>query len=302
MQGSIINTHRVSQALKPFSLRVNETGINNVISSLDGKSLSAEDRLQGIRLGISIIDLTSLEGTESSDKISDLCTQAMRPLSDSNDIPHTAAVCLYPVFIKYAKEIVQGSGVKVASVTASFPSGQAPLDVKLGEVKRAVELGADEVDLVFNREEFLEGKIDCTYREISEAKQICGNVKLKVILETGKLLTLDNIKKASLIVLLAGADFIKTSTGKLQPAATLPVTLVMLHAIKEYYLETGIMKGIKPAGGIRTTDGALSYLKLVKETLGDKWMTPELFRIGASALLNDLLTHYKEESARLRNS
>jgi deoxyribose-phosphate aldolase len=294
MERSYIYSHRVIKVLKPFCLKVDEATIKEKLGLIASKSISGEKKLQGIRLAISIIDLTSLEGTESSGKIQAMCRQAVHPMDNDISVPHTAAVCLYPDFIKFTGEIVKGSGVRIASVTDSFPSGLVLLDTKLQEIKRAIELGADEVDMVLNWGVFLDGKIDYAYREVSEAKHVCGKIKLKVILETGKLENFDNIKKASLIALLAGADFIKTSTGRIQPAATLPATLVMLQAIEEYYSETGIKKGIKPAGGIRTTNDALSYLMLVKETLGEKWLTPDLFRIGASALLNDLLINYGE--------
>ena len=219
-----------------------------------------------------------------------------------NPVPHVAAVCVYPSLIKFAKEIVAGSGVKVASVASSFPSGQSPLKIRVEEVKKAIQMGADEVDMVISRGEFLSGNYEYTFKEINEIKQACGDIHLKVILETGELETYDNIRKASLIAMMAGADFIKTSTGKIQPAATLPVTLVMLEAIRDFYNETGVMVGMKAAGGIRNTKEAISYLVLVKETLGDVWLTPDLFRIGASSLLNDLLMQYQKQKSGMYQS
>lgn len=209
---------------------------------------------------------------------------------------------MYPNLIKTAKKALEGSGVKVASVATSFPSGQSPLKIKIEEVRKVVSLGADEVDMVISRGEFLEGNYDYTFKEIQEIKNVCGDAHLKVILETGELETYDNVRKASLIAMSAGADFIKTSTGKVQPAATLPVTLVMLEAIRDFYFETGKIIGMKPAGGIRTTKDAISYLCLVKETLGEAWLTPDLFRIGASTLLNDLLMQYMKQKTGVYQS
>jgi deoxyribose-phosphate aldolase len=226
----------------------------------------------------------------------------MRPLAGDDEIPHVAAICVYPNLIKTAKGALAGSGVKVASVATSFPSGQSPLNIKVKEVREIVEMGADEVDMVISRGEFLEGNYGYTYKEIREVKHACGDAHLKVILETGELETYDNVRKASLIAMMAGADFIKTSTGKVQPAATLPVTLVMLEAIRDFYNETGKVVGMKPAGGIRNTKEAISYLCLVKETLGDMWLTPDLFRIGASSLLNDLLMQYEKEKTGVYQS
>src|SRR5436190_13938609 len=245
-------------------------------------------------MSVSMIDLTTLECKDSDCKVFALFQKAIRP-SEDIEIPHVAAICVYPNLIKTAKGALAGSGVKVASVATSFPSGQSPLKIKVEEVREVVELGADEVDMVISRGEFLEGNYNHTFKEVQEVKNACGDAHLKVILETGELETYDNVRKASLIAMIAGADFIKTSTGKVQPAATLPVTLVMLEAIRDYYFETGKIIGMKPAGGIRTTKDAISYLCLVKETLGDMWLTPDLFRLGASTLLNDLLMQYEKE-------
>ena len=253
-------------------------------------------------MAVSMIDLTTLEGKDSKGKVHAMCRKAVKPMKNDNFIPHVAAVCVYPSMIKYAKEIVNGSGVKVASVASSFPSGQSPLKIRLEEVKKAVTSGADEIDMVISRGEFLSGNYDYTFKEINEIKQACGDIHLKVILETGELETYENVRKASFIAMMAGADFIKTSTGKVQPAATLPVTLVMLEAIRDFYYETGRIVGMKPAGGIRNTKEAISYLVLVKETLGDMWLTPDLFRFGASSLLNDLLMQYKKQKSGVYQS
>ncbi|MGH2575250.1 MAG: deoxyribose-phosphate aldolase [Ignavibacteria bacterium] len=277
-------------------------GIEERAAAIAGRSIKKDSKIHAIKMAVSMIDLTTLEGKDSEGKIQALCRKAIKPLDNDPSMPHVAAICVYPNLIKYAKEAVAGSGVKVASVAASFPSGQSPLKIKVDEVRKAIELGADEIDIVMNRGEFLSGNYNYTYKEIYEVKQTVGNTLLKVILETGELETYDNIRKASLIAMTAGADFIKTSTGKVQPAATLPVTLVMLEAIRDYFNETGIKIGMKPAGGIRTSKEAIAYLVLVKETLGDEWLTPELFRLGASTLLNDLLMQYEKEKEGMYQS
>lgn len=279
----------------PFHYEVDEVGVRERASAIAGRSIKKESKLDAIRMAVSMIDLTTLEGKDTEGKIFALCQKAMRPLVETSFDLHVAALCVYPNLIASAKKYLKGSGVKVASVATSFPSGQTPLKIKAEEVRKVIELGADEVDMVISRGEFLEGHYDNTFKEVSEIKSVCGDVILKVILETGELETYDNVRKASLLAMSAGADFIKTSTGKVQPAATLPVTLVMLEAIRDFYDETGRKVGMKPAGGIRTTKDALTYLCLVKETLGDEWLTPDLFRIGASSLLNDLLMQYRKE-------
>lgn len=294
--------HNFLKELSKFSLSVDETGVKERASSLAGRSIKNDSKLQAIKLAVSMIDLTTLEGKDSKGKVHAMCRKAVKPMENEDFIPHVAAVCVYPSMIKYAKEIVEGSGVKVASVASSFPSGQSPLKIRLEEVKKAVSMGADEVDMVISRGEFLSGNYVYTFKEISEIKQACGGKHLKVILETGELETFDNVRKASFIAMMAGADFVKTSTGKVQPAATLPVTLVMLEAIRDFYSETGKIIGMKPAGGIRNTKEAIAYLVLVKETLGDMWLTPDLFRFGASSLLNDLLMQYKKQKSGVYQS
>jgi deoxyribose-phosphate aldolase len=302
IKGRGYSVNNFLRELSKFVLQVDETGAKERASSLSGRSIKNGSKLQAIKLAVSMIDLTTLEGKDSKGKVHAMCRKAVKPMENDDFIPHVAAVCVYPSMIKYAKEIVGRTGVKVASVASSFPSGQSPLKIRLEEVKKAVSSGADEVDMVISRGEFLSGNYDYTFNEISEIKKACGEVILKVILETGELETFDNVRKASLIAMMAGADFIKTSTGKVQPAATLPVTLVMLEAIRDFYYETGKAVGIKAAGGIRNTKEAISYLVLVKETMGDMWLTPDLFRIGASSLLNDLLMQYKKQKSGVYQS
>ncbi len=290
-----MNINTELKSLESFHLAVDETGAKERASSIAGRSIKKESKVLAIKMAASMIDLTTLEGKDSDGKVYAMCQKAMRPLEGDSDFPHVAAVCVYPNLIKTAKAALAGSGVNVASVATSFPSGQSPMKLKIEEVKKVVQMGADEVDMVISRGEFLEGNYQYTFDEVKAIKEACGEAHLKVILETGELETFDNVRKASIISMLAGADFIKTSTGKVQPAATLPVTLVMLEAIRDFYNETGKIIGMKPAGGIRTTKDAISYLCLVKETLGDMWLTPQLFRLGASTLLNDLLMQYKKE-------
>lgn len=257
-------------------------------AALGKRSLKKEAKVAGLKLAISMMDLTTLEGKDSPGKVTQLCQKAMRP-HERADVPPCAAVCVYPKLVPVAKRALAGSPVKVASVSTAFPSGLVPLDVKIEDVRRAVELGADEIDMVIDRGAMLSGEHTAVFDEIAAVKAACGPAHLKVILETGELGTYDHVRKASQIAMLAGADFIKTSTGKVTPAATPPVTLVMLEAIRDFYYATGKRIGMKPAGGIRTAKQALHYLVLVKETLGDAWLTADLFRFGASTLLNDVL-------------
>ena len=297
-----MNINSELKSLESFHLQVDETGAKERAASIAGRSIKKESKVLAIKMAASMIDLTTLEGKDSDGKVYAMCQKAIRPLEGNNDFPHVAAVCVYPNLIRTAKAALAGSGVNVASVATSFPSGQSPMKLKVEEVKKVVQYGADEVDMVISRGEFLEGNYQHTYNEVKAIKEACGEAHLKVILETGELETFDNVRKASIIAMLAGADFIKTSTGKVQPAATLPVTLVMLEAIRDFYNETGRIIGMKPAGGIRTTKDAISYLCLVKETLGDRWLTPDLFRLGASTLLNDLLMQYKKEQTGVYQS
>ena len=248
--------------------------------------------LNYVEKAVTLLDLTTLEGNDTFEKVRSLCGRALSPVQSNNKI-RCAAVCIYPRFIPTVKEALKNSGVKTASVAASFPSGQVPLELKLKEVEYCVKEGADEIDMVISRGEFLSGNFDFVYKEISEINRICKYsssvpVHLKVILETGELQTPQNIHLASAIAIEAGADFIKTSTGKISTTATLPASFVMLSVIKEHFEKTGKKIGFKPAGGIRKSDDALKYISLVKNILGDEWLTPELFRIGASSLLDDL--------------
>jgi len=297
-----MNMNRELRNLDSFHLAVDETGAKERAAAIAGRSIKKQSKVTAIKLAVSMIDLTTLEGKDSEGKVYAMCQKAKYPLEGAPEIPHVAAVCVYPNLIRTAKNALEGSGVKVASVATSFPSGQSPMKLKVEEVKKVVQMGADEVDMVISRGEFLEGNYDYTFKEVQAIKEACGEAHLKVILETGELETFDNVRRASLISMLAGADFIKTSTGKVQPAATLPVTLVMLEAIRDFYNETGKIVGMKPAGGIKTTKDAISYLCLVKETLGDMWLTPDLFRMGASSLLNDLLMQYRKEQSGVYQS
>jgi len=253
------------------------------------RSIKTSAKLSGLKLAISMMDLTTLEGKDTPGKVAFLCRKAMQPLDARYQVPSCAAVCVYSNLVRVAKTFLGDSGVKIASVATAFPSGLMPLKLKLEEVRSAARDGADEIDMVINRGVFLGGDHGRVFDEIAATKEACGAAHLKVILETGELQTYDNVRIASEIAMRAGADFIKTSTGKVSPAATMPVTLVMLEAIRDYFYETGIRIGMKPAGGIRTAKQALAYLVMVKETLGDDWLTPDLFRFGASTLVNDVL-------------
>jgi deoxyribose-phosphate aldolase len=263
-------------------------------ASFTKRSIKAASKFRGLLLAMSMIDLTTLEGKDSPEKVRSLCRKAIRPYERDEEVlgervPSVAAVCVYPTLVPVAREALAGSTVKVASVATGFPSGQYPIEVRLEDTRRAVEAGADEIDMVISRGAFLAGRYGEVYDEIARTKEACGPAHLKVILETGELETYDHIRRASDLAIAAGADFIKTSTGKVQPAATLPVTLVMLEAIRDCWLRTGRAVGMKPAGGIRTAKQALHYLVMVKETLGDAWLTPDRFRLGASTLANDIL-------------
>ncbi|MDB6170833.1 MAG: deoC [Chthoniobacteraceae bacterium] len=253
------------------------------------RSIKGRAKLDGLKLILSMIDLTTLEGKDTAGKIASLCRKAIQPAEPRFHVPSCAAVCVYPNMVRAAKRHTAGSTVKVASVATAFPSGASLLAVRLHDVRMAREEGADEIDMVIDRGAFLCGDYQRVSDEIAAVKEACGPLHLKVILETGELETCDNVRLASDLAMRAGADFIKTSTGKVAPAATLPVTLVMLEAIRDFYFETGRRIGMKPAGGIRTSKQALAYLVMLAETLGDDWLTPELFRFGASTLANDVL-------------
>lgn len=268
---------------------IDEVGVKERVARFTKRSLKKQTKQDWLSLCIRMMDLTTLEGKDTEGKVIQLCHKGMRPAQALNAIPSVAAICVYPPFISIAKKTLTGSNVKVASVATYFPSGHAELALKLSEVRYCVDQGADEIDMVISRGAFHKGDYAYVFDEISAVKEACGAAHLKVILETGELGALDAIRHASDLALEAGADFIKTSTGKIQPAATLPVTLVMLEAIRDFYYKTGKKMGMKPAGGIKDAKTALHYLVMLAETLGDDWMTPELFRFGASSLLNDVL-------------
>jgi deoxyribose-phosphate aldolase len=286
---------------------IDKVALEERAAALGKRSIKKEAKVAGLRLAISLCDLTTLEGKDSPGKIRQMCAKAVRPDPEDPSIPSVAAVCVYSDLVETAKRALAGSGVKVASVSTAFPSGRSPLPVKLADVRRAVAAGADEIDMVIDRGAFLAGDTRLVFDEIVATREACarrdGSVaRLKVILETGELETYDNVRRASDLAIAAGADFIKTSTGKVSPAATPPVTLCMLEAIRDHWLATGAQVGMKPAGGIRTAKQALHYLVLVKETLGADWLTPDLFRFGASSLVNDLLMQLrKEASGRYRS-
>lgn len=268
---------------------IDQVGVESRVARLNARSIKKDSKIEALKMALSMVDLTTLEGMDTEGKVRQLCRKAMQPHAALPDLPTVAAVCVYPNMVSVAKEELKGSGIHVASVATAFPSGMTTLDDKFEETRRAVEDGADEVDMVISRGRFLKGEYGYVFDEIAAIKEACGDVHLKVILETGELQTYENVRKASDLAMHAGADFIKTSTGKIQPAATQPVTLVMLEAIRDYYYETERMVGMKPAGGIRKAKQAIQYLVLVKETLGATWLTPDYFRFGASSLTNDLL-------------
>jgi deoxyribose-phosphate aldolase len=274
---------------------IDQVAVEARAGELAKRSIKKDAKLFALDLAIRCMDLTTLEGSDTPGKVAALCSKAIRPDPSDPSVPQVAAVCVYPNLVPTAVERVKGSGVKVASVATAFPSGQSPLDAKLDEVRWVVEHGADEVDMVIDRGAFLSGRYAKVYDEIVRVKEACGDAHLKVILETGELGTYDNVRRASLLAMAAGGDFIKTSTGKLPSAATLPVALVMLEAIRDVYEETGRVVGFKPAGGIRNAKQAIQHLVLVHETLGPDWLTPDRYRMGASSLLNDVLMQIRTQ-------
>jgi len=274
---------------------IDQVGVEERAAALAKRSIKKESKLWALELAIRCCDLTTLEGQDTPGKVAALCSKAIRPDPSDPNVPSVAAVCVYPNLVPVAKERLRSSGVKVASVATAFPSGQSPLDVKLRDVEDAVGFGADEIDMVIDRGAFLSGRYAKVFDEIVKVKEACGEAHLKVILEVAELGTYDNVRRASLLAMAAGADFIKTSTGKLPGAATLPVQLVMLEAIRDVHEETGRKVGMKPAGGIRTAKNAIQYLVQVHETLGPDWLTPDLYRIGASSVVNDILMQLRKE-------
>jgi len=274
---------------------VDAVAVEERVAALAKRSIKKGAKVAGLKLSISMMDLTTLEGKDTPGKVRQMCQKALRPLDSDGSIGPCGAVCVYPNLVPVAKEVLKGSPVKVASVATAFPSGQSPLEVKLDDTRRAVDLGADEIDMVIDRGAMLVGDYAKVFDEIAATKDACGAAHLKVILETGELGSYDIVRKASELAIAAGGDFIKTSTGKIQPAATPAVTLVMLETIRDHFYATGRRIGMKPAGGVRTAKQALHYLVILKETLGDAWLTPDLFRFGASALLNDVLMQLEKE-------
>jgi len=278
-------------------------GVQERVDRFCKRSIKKSSKVEGLKLALSMIDLTTLEGKDTPGKVKQLCYKAIHPHDQLQGLPKVAAVCVYPTYVSLAKRELEGSGISVASVATAFPSGQSSLKTKLSDTLFAVDQGADEIDMVISRGEFLAGNYEFVFDEIAAIKEACGMAHLKVILETGELDTLDNVRKASELAMHAGADFIKTSTGKIQPAATLPVTYVMLDAIKDFYLKTGKMIGMKPAGGISNSKIALQYLVMLNELLGEKWMNKNYFRFGASSLANDILMQLvKAETGHYQSS
>ena len=281
---------------------VDQVGIEERAARFKSRSIKKASKVAGLQLVISMIDLTTLEGKDTPGKVRMLCRKARRP-SQTMDTPQVGAVCVYPSMVPVAVEELEGTDINIAAVATYFPSGQASLDERLDDTREAVEAGANEIDMVINRGAFLSGDYGRVYDEIVAVRKACGDAHLKVILEVGELQTYDNVRLASQIAIDAGAHFIKTSTGKIKPASSMPVTLVMLQTIRDHYLKTGKMVGMKPAGGIRDAKLALRYLAMLKETLGDDWLTNEWFRFGASSLLNDVLMQLeKEESGRYHSN
>ena len=284
-------------AIQTFiSPKVDKLGVQDRITRITSRSIKNESKLKGLKMALSMIDLTTLEGKDTNQKVLQMCYKAQHLHDELEDLPNVAAVCVYPNFVKTAVNALDGSGIKTASVATAFPSGNSSLDLKIADTKMAISNGADEVDMVISRGKFHAGEFNEVFDEIATIKSICSNnARLKVILETGELGNFDNIRLASDIAISAGADFIKTSTGKIKPAATLNVTLVMLEAIKDHYYKTGKMVGMKPAGGISNAKLALQYLILVKETLGNNWLDNHWFRFGASSLANDIIMQIKKQ-------
>lgn len=274
---------------------VDQVGSLERIAKIQSRSLKGQAKIQGLRMALSMIDLTTLEGKDTPGKVRQMCFKAQHLHDQAEGLPTVAAVCVFPTMVGIAKAALTNTNIKVAAVSTAFPAGQAPFEVKKLDTLHAVEYGADEIDMVISRGRFLAGDYNFVYDEIAAIKELCGAARLKVIFETGELDSLDQVKRVSSLAIAAGADFIKTSTGKIQPAATFPVVLTMLSAIKEHYDQTGQMIGMKPAGGISSAKIALQHLLLVKEVLGEAWLSNEWYRFGASSLANDLLMQYQKQ-------
>lgn len=294
---------KTSLAFHPQSSpTIDQVGVEERVARFKARSIKKESKVHALRLAMRMIDLTTLEGKDTPGKVKQMCYKAAHVHDAYPDAPQVAAVCVYPSMVRVARKALEGTKIHVASVSTAFPSGQAPLQVKLDDTRFAVEEGADEIDMVISRGEFLRGNYNFVFDEIAAIKEACGDAHLKVILETGELSTLDNVRKASDLAILAGGDFIKTSTGKVTPAATMEVTLVMLEAIRDHYYKTGKMVGMKPAGGIRDSKLAINYLVMLRETLGQAWLSPDWFRFGASALANDIMMQLVKEKTGIYQS
>ena len=281
---------------------IDQVGVGERASRLFSRSIKKESKIRALKLALSMIDLTTLEGKDSLGKVRQLCYKASHLHDQFSNLPQVAAVCMYPNMVEVAKKALKSSSIKIAAVATAFPSGMATLEAKLNEVKSVVDAGVDEVDMVISRGRFLQGDYSYVFDEVAKVKSTCGQAHLKVILETGELITLDNVRKASDLAMEAGADFIKTSTGKVKPAATPSVVLVMLEAIRDFYKRTGKIVGMKPAGGISTAKLAIQYLVMARETLGQEWLTPDRFRFGASSLANDILMQIVKQSTGIYQS
>lgn len=285
-----------------ISPRIDQVGVEERASRFTKRSLKNETKINGLKLALNMIDLTTLEGKDTEGKVKQLCYKAMHLHDFYPGLPTVAAVCVYPSMVAVAKKALGDSGIKVASVATAFPSGQSTRDVKLRDTKFAISQGADEIDMVVSRGKFHQGEYNFVFDEIAAIKEACGDARLKVILETGELGSYDKVRKASDIAMYAGADFIKTSTGKISPAATMPVTLVMLEAIRDFYYKTGKKIAMKPAGGISKAKLALHYLVMLNEVLGEEWMNNEWFRFGASSLANDILMQLMKQKTGVYQS
>lgn len=288
--------------METFIHRIDQVGAQERVARLFSRSIKKESKMDALKTVLSLIDLTTLEGKDSPGKVKQLCYKAVHLHDQFSGLPTVAAICVYPTMVPIAKKALENTGINVASVATAFPAGMASLEYKLEEVKKVVADGADEVDMVISRGKFLRGEYTYVADEISAVKEACGKAHLKVILETGELVTLDNVRLASDIAMAAGADFIKTSTGKVSPAATPSVVLIMLEAIRDYYKKTGKKIGMKPAGGISKAKLAIQYLVMIKETLGQDWLHADLFRFGASSLANDVLMQIVKQSTGVYQS
>lgn len=288
--------------METFIHRIDQVGAQERVSRLFSRSIKKESKIDALNTVLSMIDLTTLEGKDSPGKVKQLCYKAAHLHDQFPNLPSVAAICVYPTMVPIAKKALENTNINVASVATAFPAGMTSLEYKLEEVKRVVVDGADEVDMVISRGKFLRGEYNYVSDEISLVKEACGQAHLKVILETGELVTLDNVRLASDLAMEAGADFIKTSTGKVSPAATPPVVLIMLEAIRDYYKKTGKKIGMKPAGGISKAKLAIQYLVMIKETLGQDWLAADLFRFGASSLANDVLMQIVKQSTGVYQS